>query len=216
MGRPLHDLTGQHFGRLVVESRITGTQGSSSWVCRCDCGLVKHIAASSLKAGDTKSCGCLNREVTSARNKTDKVTHGKSGTAIYVVWQSMKRRCYDPRTDSYKNYGARGISMYQKWRRSFVSFYRWAMSNGYRQGLTIERRNNDGPYSPRNCRWATPSEQSNNRRNSVRKTLDGITMTATEWARRYGLPPTRVHQRLKYGWKLRKALTAHTNGGQRL
>ena len=157
----LIDLTGQRFGRLtVVERTGTSKNGNALWACRCDCGNVAVVRGASLKNGITRSCGCLIAESTKDRN----TTHGLRKTRLYHVWANMKDRCLNPNTPSYSYYGGRGITICDEWRDDFQAFYDWAMANGHRDDLSIDRIDNDKGYNPDNCRWATHSEQMHNRR----------------------------------------------------
>lgn len=118
--------------------------------------------------------------------------HGLSNTRLYRIWSSMKRRCYNPTDSNYKYYGARGITVCEEWKTDFLSFYRWAMETGYdetapRGRFTIERNNNDGPYSPDNCRWATIAEQERNKRNNIKVKVDGETKVLKQVCRDRGL-----------------------------
>ena len=115
-----------------------------------------------------------------------KKTHGMSRTRIYKIWEAMKQRCYNQNEPSYKNYGGRGISVCQEWKSDFMSFYAWAMDNGYKEDLTIERIDNDGNYEPSNCKWITLQEQENNRRTTVFMELDGEKMSLKQWAEKTG------------------------------
>lgn len=112
----------------------------------------------------------------------------------------MKRRCYNKNDKDYKNYGARGITIHQEWLNSSISFYSWALNNGYLNNLTIDRINNNGNYSPNNCRWVTTKEQANNTRFNKLITIDGVTKTASQWADENGLDYHTIHERIKMGW----------------
>jgi hypothetical protein len=130
------------------------------WKCRCDCGVEKVIRREVLKYGKAVSCGCIKLKLIGNVHRT----HGASKHPLYNVWKKISDRCYNENGTSWKNYGGRGISVCDEWRNDMWSFMAWAVSNGYRPGLSIDRIDNDGNYEPGNCRWATALMQSRNRR----------------------------------------------------
>ncbi len=196
------DLTGQKFGRLVVIEVVKEKGKRKKLMCRCQCGKVVEVSEDKLKSGHTKSCGCLWIETIKERNST----HGKTKTKLYSIWNAMINRTTNKNVWNFKNYGERGITVCEEWKRNFISFYEWAMKNGYKEGLSIERKNNNKGYSPDNCRWATAKEQGNNTRRNVSITYKNETLTEAQWADRMGLNRSTLCYRLKAGWSIEDAL----------
>ena len=163
------DLTGHRFGRITVvapaPSRRDAVNGTINayWQCRCDCGTEWEVRAAHVKRRGELSCGCLHREKLSARSRK----HGFSGghIRVYRIWSAMRKRCRDPNKREWKYYGGRGITVDPVW-NDFLVFRAWALANGYADHLTIDRRNNDGNYTPGNCRWVTRAVQNRNRRST--------------------------------------------------
>ncbi len=184
------DLTGKRFNKLVVLYRDENGKGDKSrWRCICDCGTETTVSGTNLKTGAVKSCGCLRHM------KHD--THHLSNTRLYRIWNEMKKRCYLKNHHAYSYYGARGITVCDEWKDNFEAFYTWAISNGYSKNLTIDRIDNNGSYSPTNCRWATRKEQVNNRRSCVLITYNGETKNLMQWCELLNLPYKLIHQRMR-------------------
>ena len=199
MSKP-NDITGVHFGRLTVLERAGSDRlGNAMWRCDCDCGRHVIVSTHSLKRGHTKSCGCLQ--------KASVTTHRGTGTRLYRIWEGMKKRCYEKTHAHFKDYGGRGITVCDEWVKSFEAFRDWALANEYRDNLTIDRKDNDGPYCPDNCRWATHKEQQNNMRSNRTITYKGETKTLTQWAELAGLNKKTLQYRLNNGWSVEQAIT---------
>lgn len=171
----------------------------------CDCGNTIETVGYYLVQGDTKSCGCLQRETVLKLN----TTHGKSKTCLkeYRAWKAMKARCLNPNNPSYLIYGGRGIKVCKRWINSFENFYK-DMGSAPDLKRSLDRKNSNGNYTPKNCRWATVREQTSNRCIDKRYEYDGKSLTKSEWARLYGIPFARLHSRLWRGWDFETALTA--------
>lgn len=193
---------GDRFGRLVAKRRIRRADGKSYWVCLCDCGNYCTVEQYSLHTGNTKSCGCLQKE----RASEAKRLHGMSNTRIHAIWSGIITRCTNKNRKSYKDYGERGIKMCDEWRDDFLSFYNWSMANGYDDSLTIDRIDVNGNYEPSNCRWIPKGEQSKNTRRNRFIERNGETHTLTEWENIMGIRDCCFRSRLRMGWSVEDAL----------
>lgn len=167
------------------------------WECLCECGTKHVVCGTSLRNGAIKSCGCLHREAAAIQGVNSR-THGMTGTRQYRVWTNMQSRCYNKNASSYRNYGARGIVVCDRWRSSFELFWE-DMRLGYMPGLQIERKDVNGNYEPENCTWATPKEQARNTRQNILIDTPWGRMTIAEAADISGISQSTLVYRRKAG-----------------
>lgn len=189
MGR-FKDLTGQKFGRLTVIKRAgTSKSGKVLWLCECSCEEHNHITTttSNLVTGTTKSCGCFARESASKVGKAN-TTHGDTDSRLYRIFRGMKDRCYNPKNKDYAWYGGKGIKICEEWEDNYIAFKNWAINNGYKEILTIERKDFDKDYCPENCEWITMEQQQRNKSSNRLITYNGETMILVEWAEKFNIP----------------------------
>lgn len=194
-----NDMTGQVFGRLTVLSFDRMQGKSSRWNCQCECGNVVSIFRVSLvkQAGGTRSCGCYRREFIAAKN----LTHGKSRigkiTPEYRAWANIKDRCVNPKNKRFKHYGGRGITYCNRWE----SFENFLSDMGKRPSKyhSIDRIDNNGNYSKKNCRWATMDQQNANRQGVTLITAHGMSMTAGQWSKLTCVDRSTISRRIRRG-----------------
>ena len=204
------DISGQRFNHLVAKKRAFSRKGCIFWTFVCDCGIEKDIPKQDVILGRIKSCGCKRPMYISMRNKKmlgrDKRTEDEA--KISGVFTAMIDRCKNPKNKRYKRYGGRGITICPEWsgkngRENFIS---WAKSSGYKKGLTIERINNDGDYSPENCKWATKYEQNRNTIQNNNVYIDGVKMCISDVAKMFNINRMTLYYRLKRGIDIKKAI----------
>lgn len=202
------DLSGRRFGSLTVVSFRGVTKHKASrhyrWACECDCGRTVDVDGSYLRSGHTKSCGCMRRALVSQAMTRHGETAGGKESAEFVVWKSMIQRCSDHNSKSFPNYGGRGITVCDRWRK----FENFLADMGRRPpGMSIERRDVDGPYAPNNCCWATASEQARNRRDRITVRRCGRDVPLKTACEEVGLSYHTVWQRInRLGWSPDRAL----------
>lgn len=172
----LKDLRGKRFGGLIVlDEKPIRINKVIYWNCRCDCGNQKLIFSGNLVQGKVKSCGCQHYRKDGVNER------------LVNIFKGMKQRCYYAQHERYKSYGGRGIKICDEWLNDRKKFYDWALSNGYKDNLSIDRIDVDGDYEPNNCRWVTMKVQQNNRTNNRKIIINGKTKTASQWAEEYGI-----------------------------
>lgn len=196
------DIEGNRFGRLIaIKYAGKDSRKSSMWNCLCDCGTSKIISSNKLIKGNTKSCGCLHKEVASGLL----ATHRKTRTAEYVAWVGIKGRCLNTENKNYSNYGGRGIGIDDRWAESFENFLD-DMGNKPTPSHSIDRIDNDGNYSLENCRWATKKVQARNRRITRTIEYNGESKSLAEWAEVTGIHRATIASRISAGWTTGRAL----------
>lgn len=198
----LKDETGKRYGRLTVLRREgKNISEQATWLCLCDCGNKTVQAGISLRNGVVVSCGCYHAEVTAKIN----YKHGHSQKGIYRTYREMVKRCTNPAHIDWHNYGGRGIKVCQRWLDGLANFIQ-DMEPTWKEGLSIERRDNSGDYSLENCYWATQKQQNNNKRDNRLVEYNGRTQTMTQWAEERGMSCQALKSRLDKGWSVEEAL----------
>lgn len=191
----MKDLTNQRFGRQVA-LRPCGKNkyGNVLWICKCDCGNQHIVPSGKLIQGKSKSCGCYAIEIRKKSLEKHGITSGGTPRTL-VIWSGMKARCLNPKSVSYRNYGGRGIGICKEWMK-FENFHDWAMSNGYRDDLEIDRIDNDGDYCPENCRWVSKSFNRSHQRKTRCIEIFGVTLNITQWCREVGMSRSTAYKLL--------------------
>lgn len=198
----MNDLTGKRYGKLIVISKV-----GVGWLCRCDCGGACQRRTGELNAGRRLRCSkCSIADRVGRLVRMRKAAVSSYPKLLRKVWDAMKRRCYKPQDTFFKYYGGRGIKVCQEWLDAPTRFYDWAISHGYRTGVSIDRIDSDGDYSPDNCRWTTPKVQSLNRRSVKLLTWHGKTQCIAAWASELGVKKASVWYRFKSGWSVERVL----------
>lgn len=185
---------GEEFGQWTALWEVAKTGKHRTFLCRCQCGTERKIILGNLRSKKTTGCGCQRGRKIS----TGKTRHGMSNKPEHVSWMALRSRCEKPANKSFKSYGERGIFVCDRWRDSFDAFFA-DMGPRPGPGYTVERINNDGPYSPENCRWATIQEQQQNKTNSIRVMHGGAIKSIKEIADETGIPVGTMYTRFYHG-----------------
>lgn len=207
----LLDMTGMTFGRLTVighggiHVHPKGTR-SHLWECKCSCGLISKKTRSNLLSGNCNSCGCLAKELLAKRRRTHGESQGRTRSREYGIYLAMKQRCRNSEQKSFSHYGGRGITICEKWMKSFKSFLD-DMGRCPSPDHSIDRVDNNGNYEPGNCRWATQTEQMRNQAKNRILEFNGLSKCVAEWAEITGLHVNTIKFRLRSGWPIEEVLT---------
>lgn len=200
----LIDLTGKKFGYWTVIKRdFKNRKNGVYWICKCDCGTIKSVCGEMLRNGASSSCGCKTKYLIGKANRK----HGMAHTPLFAVWNSMKQRCSNPHNEKYSQYGGRGITVCKQWKHDFMNFYDWAMANGYKHGLSIDRIDVNKNYCPKNCRWATWKIQANNKTDNHKILCRGKLLTLSELSQASGIDYANLKYRIYNGWNIEKAVS---------
>lgn len=212
------DLTGRKFNRWTVLECVGRTKsGGALWRCICECGTIRDVDGRTLRDGTSKSCGCYARERSVESTKIAATKHGGKANGkterLYGIWCGIKNRCLNPNSKHYHDYGGRGIKVCDEWVEDYAVFRGWAYENGFNDSVpkkyqSLDRVDNDGPYSPDNCAWHTAIQQCNNRRGNRVVEYNGERHTLAEWGRKLNIPDDTLLKRLnKYGYSVEDAFT---------
>lgn len=195
----MKDLAEKRFGRLVAIKPIGKNEhGNYLWLCRCDCGNEHIVASGKLIQGKSKSCGCYRKEIRKmSLEKHGLTTGGKPRT--FIIWNGMKARCYNPNAISYKSYGARGIKVCDEWlgEHGFKNFHNWAIKNGYKDELEIDRIENEGNYEPSNCQWISKQENREKQRKTRYFEINGERLNISQWCKKLGISKSIAYKKIK-------------------
>ena len=205
----MKDITGKRYGKLTVIKHLGLFKNLHWWECKCDCGNIMKSTVGRLNFKLAVSCGCGQREA-ARRICKERSRHNMKNTRIYNIWHSIKQRCFYKKSISFPSYGGRGITMCNEW-LDFINFKDWALSSGYADNLSIDRKEVNGNYEPSNCRWFTSIQQANNRRNSNPITFNGKTLSLKEWSRIYNIKTPTLKNRLNNNWPLKKVFLLPVN-----
>lgn len=201
------DLSGKKFSRWLVQHR---SPRAEYWFCICDCGTVKAVRGANLKNGNSKSCGCYSREIAAAAKFKHGMAAGGRQTPEYATWARMKDRCENPNATGFERYGGRGISVCDEWRNDFCAFLR-DMGKKPSSRHSIDRIDVNGDYTPGNCRWATPRQQSRNKSDTRMVMYGGSLIPLIDAAALAGIGYRTINSRMQKGWTAERAVTEPLN-----
>lgn len=197
----MNDFKGMKFGKLTILERCGSKNKRAIWKCICDCGNYYIGVGSEIKSGGVKSCGCLRKKTAALQGKKSRIYFSEKEKRLKRIYDGMKARCYNKNSAQYLNYGGKGIKIFDLWLENFNTFKSWAIANGYKNELTLDRIDNDKGYEPQNCRWSTYKVQENNRSNNRIVSYEGKKYTLSELSNFLKISGSCLAWRIKNGWK---------------
>lgn len=199
-------LIGLKYGKWTIISFVrVGISFQKIVKVKCECGTVKERYLSTLKSGASLSCGCSIKR---------KIKHGMTKSRLYNTWRGMRERCNNVKFKQYKDYGGRGIKVYHYWNKSFSSFLYWAIKNGYKEGLEIDRIDNNKDYEPSNCQFNTHKGNNRNKRDNRYIEFNGDKKALAEWSEIFGLNSKTIGNRIDRGWSVQDAFNTSIRKNQ--
>lgn len=201
------NIVGSQYSRLTVQKLAYKKNRRLYYTCLCECGCKVDIRKDQLTRGITKSCGCLQKDIAKKTMAENMKKYGFSEHPLNKIFNGMKQRCYNEKDKGFRYYGKRGISICNEWLNDFKTFYNWAIENGYKRGLSIDRIDVSGNYTPNNCRFVSMKVQNTNKKNNLHIEYKGETKTLSEWCEKLNLKYSTTYMRLNRGWDIEKAFT---------
>lgn len=191
------NLIGQQFHKLTILGEGDKVYKNGSLIrmvnCKCECGNIVDVPLYSVIHSNTKSCGCMAKRLASERLSKRNFKHGRHTSPEYHSWKSMKYRCESPKCESYRYYGAKGIKVCERWKNSFENFF-MDMGEKPSHRHSLDRKDSTKDYTPENCRWATPKEQSRNTKRTIYITIEGVSRPMCEWAEILGVKRDKLYR----------------------
>ena len=205
----IKNIVGKKFGRWTVISmnEKRAMNNDTRWDCVCECGEERVVARGNLVSGRSKSCGCYNRDNHTKHGQYKGESHGVKPYGAFISWKDILHRCFNPKLKRYDDYGGRGITVCDRWAKSYDAFLE---DMGPRPiGKSIDRIDNNGDYEPGNCRWATRKQQNRNKRNNIYVQLGELNMIRADWIRLLGITVSKWEYRAKIGMSSKEIVEYH-------
>lgn len=210
-------LVGKKIANLKILKYIYEGRHKEYFICKCDCGKIKKIYADNVRYNRTKSCGCLNKKEN--QENPHNIKHNMTKTRLCRIWYGMRARCYNKNSTQYYLWGGKGIKMCKEWediKQGFKNFYNWAINNGYKENLSIDRIDGNKDYEPSNCRWVTAKEQARNTNRVINITYKGETHCISEWSKITKINKSTIYSRYKNGKQIEEIFKEYKYPGMEI